>query len=50
MTLEGAYATRVASLRGLLERYEDELDMVEHQLHGRLADHKGDTQSRPSTA
>jgi transposase len=41
MAFEGAYAIRVASLRGLLERYEDELVMVEHQLHGRLADHKG---------
>jgi hypothetical protein len=41
MAFEGAYATRVASLRGLLERYEDELVMVEHQLHGRLAHHKG---------
>jgi transposase len=41
MPFEGAYATRVGSLPGLLERYEDELDMVEHQLHGRLADHKG---------
>jgi transposase len=40
MPFEGA-ATRVASLRGLLERYEDELDMVERQLHGRLPDHKG---------
>jgi transposase len=41
MSFEGAYATRVASLRGLLERYEDELALVEHQLHGRLADRKG---------
>jgi hypothetical protein len=41
MPFEGAYATRVASLRGLLERYEAELVLVEHQLHGRLADHKG---------
>jgi transposase len=41
MPFEGAYATRVGSLGGLLERYEHELDMVEHQLHGRLADHKG---------
>jgi transposase len=41
MPFEGAYATRVDSLRGLLERYERELVMVEHELHGRLADHKG---------
>jgi transposase len=41
MPFEGAYATRVASLRGLLDRYEDELVVVEHELHGRLADHKG---------
>jgi transposase len=41
MPFEGAYAIRVASLRGLLERYERELVMVERELHGRLADHKG---------
>jgi transposase len=41
MPFEGTYAIRAASLRGLLERYERELVMIEHELHGRLADHKG---------
>jgi transposase len=43
MPFEGAYATRVGSLRGLLEVYERELIMVERELHGRLGDHKGYT-------
>lgn len=41
MGFEGAYAIRVASLRGLLERYGRELVLVEDELHGRLADHTG---------
>jgi transposase len=41
MAFEGAYAVRVESLRDLLEIYERELAMVERELHGRLAEHKG---------
>jgi transposase len=41
MPFGGAYAIRVESLCGLLERCERELVMVERELHGRLADHKG---------
>jgi transposase len=41
MPFEGAYAIRVESLRDLLEIYERELALVERELHGRLADHKG---------
>ncbi|MDQ3640678.1 MAG: transposase [Actinomycetota bacterium] len=41
MDLDGAYATRVESLRDLLEVYEAELAMVERALHTRLARHKG---------
>jgi transposase len=43
MPFEGPYALRVDSLRGLLERYEHELVLVERELHGRLVDHKGYT-------
>jgi transposase len=41
MAFEGVYAIRVESLRDLLEIYERELAMVERDVHGRLADHKG---------
>jgi transposase len=41
MPFEGVYAIRVESLRDLLEIYERELAMIERELHGRLANHKG---------
>jgi transposase len=41
MPFEGAYATRVESLRDLLRLYDRELTMVESVLRRRLANHRG---------
>ncbi len=50
MPFEGAYATRVESLRDLLRLYDRELSMVESVLRRRLANHAGYRAIQPSTA